>query len=317
MLGTNSYFRVTLGPNNSKWFSSYGSGIAVVDSRMNVARMFNYVYPGFLGVRLGNEPQNFGFVVPGGVVRDGNDNMWVALWHSMGPTGLWKMKPDSTWVPIRTALADNVTDLVDIVTDNNGTKWIANVFLGSGTSTNAVHYYNAEVNIGQASDGWGIVGTTEGITNGFIPAIAVDRDGDIWVGTGSGISIITNPNNPTQGIRRVYVGAVVQEAINVIAVDPLNNKWVATRQGVFVLSPDGTSLLNQYSMASTGGKLVDDNILAIQFDGKRGVVYFGSENGLSSLEIPATLPVEKFDGLRIAPNPFIIPDYPTAIINGM
>ena len=317
LLGTNSYFRVTLGPNNSKWFSSYGSGIAVVDSRMNVARMFNYVYPGFLGVRLENDPQNFGFVVPGGVVRDGNDNMWVALWHSMGPTGLWKMKPDSTWIPIRTALADNVTDLVDVVTDNNGTKWIANVFLGSGTTTNAVHYYNAEVNIGQASDGWGIVGTTEGITNGFIPAIAVDRDGDIWVGTGSGISIITNPNNPTQGIRRVYVGAVVQEAINVIAVDPLNNKWVATKQGVFVLSPDGTSLLNQYSVASTGGKLVDDNILAIQFDGKRGVVYFGSESGLSSLEIPATLPVEKFDGLRIAPNPFIIPDYPTVIINGL
>jgi ligand-binding sensor domain-containing protein len=316
VLGTDAYFRVTLGPNNSKWFSSYGSGIAVVDSRRNVARMFNYAYPGFLGVRLGSDPDNFGFVVPGGVARDGNDNMWVALWHSMGPNGLWKMTPDSTWVPIRTALADNTAELVDVIIDNNNTKWIANSFLGTPVSS-SLHYYNAERNLGQASDGWGIMGTSEGITNSVIPAIAVDHDGDVWVGTGSGISIIANPTNPTQGIRRVYVGAVVQESINVIAVDPLNNKWVATKQGVFVLSPDGTSLLSQYSVESTGGKLVDDNILAIQFDGNRGVVYFGSESGLSSLEIPATLPVEKFDGLHIAPNPFIIPDHPTVIINGL
>jgi ligand-binding sensor domain-containing protein len=310
LLGTNSYFRVTIGPNNSKWFSSYGCGIAVVNSSMQVTRMYNHAVPGFVGTG------DFSYVVPGGVARDHNDNMWVSIWHSSGPNGLWKMKPDSSWEAIRTGVADNTTDLVDIIVDNNGTKWIANSFLGTPVSS-ALHYYNAERNLGQASDGWGIVGTSEGITNGVIPAIAVDHDGEVWVGTASGISIITNPSNPTQGIRRVYVGAVVQEAVNVIAVDPLNNKWVATRQGVFVLSPDGTSLLNQYSVASTGGKLVDDNILAIQFDGKRGVVYFGSESGLSSLEIPATLTIEKFDGLRIAPNPFIIPDHPTAIINGL
>ena len=310
MLGTNSYFRVTLGPNNSKWFSSYGFGIAVVNSRMQVARMFNHAFPGFIGTG------DFSQVIPGGVARDHSDNMWVSIWHSSGPNGLWKMNPDSSWEAIRTAQADNTQELVDVIIDNNNTKWIANSFLGTPVSS-TLHYYNAERNLGQASDGWGIMGTSEGITNSVIPAIAVDHDGDVWIGTGSGISIITNPTNPTQGIRRVYVGAVVQEAINVIAVDPLNNKWVATKQGVFVLSPDGTSLLNQYSVASTGGKLVDDNILAIQFDGKRGVVYFGSESGLSSLEIPATMPVEKFDGLRIAPNPFIIPDYPTAIINGL
>ncbi|MCX6138368.1 MAG: hypothetical protein NTV54_12830 [Ignavibacteriales bacterium] len=315
---TNDFFRVTLGPNNSKWFSSFGSGIVVMDAHMNVARRFDHSDPGFLGVKLPDQPDNLSYVIPGGVARDHNDNMWVALWHSAGQYGLWKMSADSTWTPIRTALADNVYDLVDMTIDNNGTKWISNCFpAGSPSATNALHFYNAERNIGQAADGWGQLGTADGLPSGTVASIAVDREGDLWVGTGSGISIVANPNSPAQGIRRVYVGAVVQEQINVIAVDPLNNKWVATRQGVFVLSPDGTLLLNQYNVRSTGGKLVDDNIIAIQFDGKRGIVYFGSENGLSSLEIPATLPIEKFSGLRIAPNPFIIPDYSTAIISGL
>jgi len=89
------------------------------------------------------------------------------------------------------------------------------------------------------------------------------------------------------------------------------------QSGVAVLSPDGTSLVAEYNVGNTNGKLVDNNVLSIAFDEKKGIVYFGTSKGLSSLEIPAIGTVEKMSTLEIGPNPFILPDQSSVTIKGL
>ena len=94
------------------------------------------------------------------------------------------------------------------------------------------------------------------------------------------------------------------QTINCIAVDALNNKWIGTTQGVFVLSPDGTQLLNQYNSANS--PIPDNNITSIATDKKSGIIYIGTNYGLSSLSTSALQPKDSFGKIFIYPNPFII-----------
>jgi hypothetical protein len=117
--------------------------------------------------------------------------------------------------------------------------------------------------------------------------------------------------------RIVFLGAVRDQAVNTIVVDPLNNKWIGTHTGIIVVSPDGSTLLGQYTTENTNGKLVDNDVLSIALDQKRGIAYFGTGKGLSSLEIPTISTVEKMSSLELGPNPFIIPNQGSVAIKGL
>jgi hypothetical protein len=179
-------------------------------------------------------------------------------------------------------------------------------------------YFNESAAIcGLEDDHWGQLTTTDGLTSASITCVTEDNDGALWIGTDVGITVIGEPLCPKTRSSKIFLGAVRDLSINAIAVDALNNKWIASREGVMVLSPDGTSLIAQYDVTNTNGKLVDNNVVSIAFDEKRGIAYFGTGNGLSSLEIPAIATVEKLASLEIAPNPFILPDYSSVSIRGL
>jgi len=231
---------------------------------------------------------------------------------------LWEMKPDSSWVSIRKPASTAFDRALGVLVDRNGTKWLVNSLLGFEPLPVHCIYYNESGTVtGLASDNWGEVALTDGLASAEVTCIAEDKAGSLWLGSNLGITIIGDPAYPTSQVSIVFLGAVQGQFINTIAVDPLNNKWVAMQTGVVVLSPDGTSLIAQYTVANTNGKLVDNNVLSIAFDEKRGIVYFGTEKGLSSLEIPAIGTAEKMSTLDIGPNPFIMPDHPSVTIKGL
>ena len=74
------------------------------------------------------------------------------------------------------------------------------------------------------------------------------------------------------------------------------------------MSADGTELLNQYTVASTGGMLADDDVRSIALDQARGIAYFGTENGLSSVNIGVVQTQANYTKLKIYPNPYLIPN---------
>jgi hypothetical protein len=102
-----------------------------------------------------------------------------------------------------------------------------------------------------------------------------------------------------------------------LAVDALNNKWVGTKEGVFVMNADATQILQQYTVTSTGGRLVDNDIRALAIDQKRGIAYIGTEKGVSSLSIEAVLPVRSTTELTLGPNPFTLPHSSSLVIGNL
>jgi hypothetical protein len=310
-LNTNNYFNVSLGPNNSKWFGSWGGGLAVVNSTGDLVRVFDHNDPGFVGA------DTVTYVVVGKTATDRFGNVWVSLYRSLDGNVLWKMKPDSIWEYYKVALSNSYNFILGITTDRNGTKWCWNRLPGAPPYPQFM-YFNESVSIsGLEEDHWGQLTTADGLTSASVTCVVEDKEGNLWVGTDLGITIVNDPQYPKSRISKIFLGAVRDLFINTIAVDALNNKWIGSGQGVMVLSPDGTTLLAQYNVTNTNGKLVDNNVLSIAFDEKRGTAFFGTEKGLSSLEIPAIATVEKLASLEIAPNPFILPDNSSVTIKGL
>ena len=257
-------------------------------------------------------------MVVGKVATDASNNVWVPLYGTLTGNVLWKMKPDSTWESIRAPSSTAYTNVLGVTIDRNGTKWFLNTIGKFQPQPAHFVYYNETLPIqGLAGDDWGEATVSDGFASQSITSVVEDKDGALWVGTDLGVTIINDPAYPISQNSTVFLGAVRDQFINTIVVDPLNDKWLGTHTGVVVVSSDGTSLIAQYNVANTNGKLVDNDVLSIALDEKKGIAYFGTESGLSSLEIPVVETVEKMTTLEVGPNPFIIPDQASVSIKGL
>ena len=82
----------------------------------------------------------------------------------------------------------------------------------------------------------------------------------------------------------------------------MNNKWLGTREGIFVLSADGSEILAQYD--TDNSPLLDDEIETLLIHPTTGVAYIATRRGLSSLATAYVQPETAFTELRVGPNPF-------------
>lgn len=307
-------FAVSLGPNNSKWIGTWGAGLLLVNGAGDLVRRFDHTHPGFVGISGAVD-----YTVPGAVSADRSGAVWATVYQSVNSNKvLWKMNPDSSWESFPgTPLGPSSSFMHGIFVDNNNTKWFTNAIVGRAVSTVSIVYYNEKAALPNTTGGWGTITESNGATNAAIYSVAADRNGELWLGTGNGVTIVTNPSNPSNRVSKVFLGAVRDLPINCISIDALNNKWLGTSRGIFVLSPDGTQLLDQFNVENTNGKLVDDNVISIAFDKRRGIAYFGTEKGLSSLEIISVAAQQSLSSIDLSPNPVYLPDQQRVEIRGL
>ena len=92
------------------------------------------------------------------------------------------------------------------------------------------------------------------------------------------------------------------EAINCIAVDGGNRKWIGTvNSGIFLLSENGTEQLLNFT--KTNSPLPSNCITSIAIDNETGEVYIGTEEGLVSYIGNATAGDTQMNDAYIFPNP--------------
>jgi ligand-binding sensor domain-containing protein len=310
-LGNDNYWNVSIGRNNSKWIGNWGGGVALLDDQGVLQKVFNT--SNGLSPTLPNDPA---FVVVGGVATDPNGLAWITNRTGSGDTALVTFAPDSSLGYVGGITTRSPLSIFeDLVIDENRTKWFTNFSRFESVFPVGLYYYNERFKLpGTNNFGWGLLTTNDGLTTNKIYSLAVGQDGDVWVGSDEGISIIFNPGSP-RAIHPFH--PLRDQIIQTIVVDPLNNKWIGTRQGVFVLSSDGTSILNRYTVENTDGKLLDDDVASLAIDERTGTVYFGTEKGLSSLSTPAAVPNRSFGELSFAPNPLYVPSSGTLTIDGL
>ncbi|MBI5216913.1 MAG: hypothetical protein HY960_14260 [Ignavibacteriae bacterium] len=313
--GARYAYQIDIGSDNSKWVSMFGEGVVHLDANNSVQHIFNSTNGLFY---TENAHNNRTFVVVTGVVVDRSGDAWINIRSAADRNLLAIYSPGTrTFRYANYPTGSKLPILTNIIMDNHGTKWFTSLSVTENSSPGLV-FYDETKRLPRridASTGWGIITKDrDGLTDNEVTAVAIDNDGSLWVGTNQGINIIVDPAVP---YRILPYHPLSGKRVNDILVDPLNQKWVATEQGVYLWSPDGTTVLEHFTVESTQGKLPDDRVSSLTIDNNTGTLYFSTEAGLATLTTPAVAPVPSFGELKIFPNPFLLPSSSELTIDGL
>ncbi|MCK5571742.1 MAG: hypothetical protein KAJ12_03240, partial [Bacteroidetes bacterium] len=318
-LPVDDIYRVSATCNGAIWASSFGRGVIEIPFQTLAFDSTN-VYGTNVGmVGLDND---LSFIVPSNVVCDGSGNAWMTTILPANRKVLAVRRPDGSWLTAP-AIVNGVrlTTLTNQTPGGEVEKCLAVDAFDNLWSVVRDAAFKGVISFGNrgAIDSVAAFHVTaaDGLPSNDIRTIVVDRDNDIWVGTTKGIGIILDPSNPLRPGGIASYRPLNGLTINTIAVDPLNQKWVGTTEGVIHLSPDGTQLLNAFTVETTEGKLIDNDVRSIAVDPLTGTVYFGTTSGLASLTTAAAAPKQSFDELTIYPNPYFLPSTVPLTVDGL
>ncbi|PXV62197.1 hypothetical protein CLV62_12120 [Dysgonomonas alginatilytica] len=262
----------------------------------------------------------------GGMVFDKNSNLWML---NPGVKNIITVRLKSgEWKQIYyTDIANAYTNPKDIIIDKYSNKWVT-----SFGGDNYLFIFNDNGTINDNSDDKYIYLSGEGDRNYFmdqdkkrlnisdINTIAEDVNGHFWLGTDIGpFQVYSSSNIFTEEIifRRIKVesgsgsnsvtGLLENVAINAIAIDGANRKWIATQtSGVYLISSDNQETLAHFTLDDS--PLPSNNVMSLAIDPNNGSVYFGTERGMMSYRGSATEGADDFSNVYSYPNP-IRPGY--------
>ena len=302
------FYKISVGLNNSKWIMGWGSGIVLVDDTGGVVETFNT--KNGIPPCITKDPE---YAVVTGIAVDQLGVTWMTSRTPPGDTILTRYKPNGSIDYLTGCIFSNcqmrnpLNYFTDVVIDNYGTKWFGNLTRFEPQPTIGFFYYNERYALPGTTDGWGKLTSANGLSADNVRCLVVDEEGSLWIGSDRGITIIFNTSNPRASVASYH--PLQDQVIQSMVVDAVNNKWVATQQGgIFVLSPDGTSIVERYTVENTNGRLLDDDINSIAIDGNAGTIYFGTEKGLSSLTTTMVVnPKQSFEEITFSLNPFYLP----------
>jgi len=255
---------------------------------------------------LRKNPAN-GFLICNGAAFDEKDVLWVSN-PSNRDSSLVARTKGETWINLRIPARGG-----KIVVDENNYKWI---ITPQSNSIGIIVYDDNNTPTNRFDDRYKILNTAEGqgnLINNNVVSLALDKDGEMWIGTTQGICVIRNPSrifgSPgefdserliiTQGNNTDYL--LGDEVINDIEIDGGNRKWIATRRGVFHITDNGDSILRRFNAENS--PLLDNLVLTVGISPTSGEVFFGTQEGIISYRGDATEPVSNFDNIKLFPNP--------------
>jgi ligand-binding sensor domain-containing protein len=245
---------------------------------------------------------------------DNDGNLWII---SQGVFGLKMVTPDGIWYEYSMGSAAKSQFPYRLMIDNDGTKWV-------GFKSVGVVAFNEGGTYGDASDDQlQLLSTSEGYGNlpsAYPKALAQDIDGEIWIGTETGLVVLYNTNDVFDGDYGEYDASPIlleidgevekllgESDITAITIDGGNRKWVGTSSsGVFCLTDDGSDEVYRYTKENS--PLISNNIFDIRIDHLTGEVYIATESGLVSVRTDASLGDPEFDNVKVFPNP-VRPNY--------
>ena len=143
-----------------------------------------------------------------------------------------------------------------------------------------------------------------------------DNDGMIWVGSTSGLFVFdpdvvfddyphaTRPyvTKSKEGKGHLCDGYTVYD----IGVTRENEKWIATNNGIFHVSPDGTEVYDHFTLQNSG--LPSDLVYSVECDTVNNRVYAFTDKGFVEYVAEGDVTAFSFDEAYAYPNP-VEPDF--------
>jgi ligand-binding sensor domain-containing protein len=319
-LGSSNNFRYMFCGNNTVWALNYGNGIvSITDTTLRLYNSYNTNLPG--------SENGSNYCVPSGGAYDNNGVFWIDLYQTGTGKGFYAKTNDSIWTGITNPgiIYNQFTRFENFIVDNYNTKWAV---LSNYSAYKGIYFFN-ENNLLDTNDNISGKYDVSVFSVEAVYYVTIDKNNVVWIATNNGVftidnplAAIQNPNNPPTpqkvGIISGNLKVPFTESSICIAVDVLNEKWIGTQNnGVFHLSEDGSTLIETFNVNNS--PILSNTINSIVVSAKTGKAYFGTLNGLSSIQTNAIQPVEKFDKIICKPNPYVLPSTknPTLTIDGL
>ena len=308
-----NYWRIYVDGQGNAWAASRGAGLAQVstDDIVTVYDQSNSSLLPAVGTR--------DYIIVGGVGSEEDGTLWVT--NTTAPYPLHARTSDGSWVrllPPRCQGAPQTDAMGDILVDSNGIKWIILLDRGNLTITKGLLILDTNATPEDASDDacifYGTPGSNgSGLPGSQIHSLAEDLSGRIWIGTSGGPAYFRTStfaaNDPAiQAIWPIWkdrtAGTYMLRGLSVndVAVDPSNRLWMATLDGVYLISEnEGFQQIAHYR--SDNSPLFSDLVTGVAVEASAGRVFVGTDKGLISLLTDSVQPAEHIRDLFIYPNP--------------
>lgn len=212
------------------------------------------------------------------------------------------LKEGQQWNSFPIPQGFSATNLKQFIAGDNGIYWII------GPKQQGVLLFQKQNN--QAN--WRQLNT--GKAAGNLPsmevtAIAEDKDGTIWIGTDNGIALFqcSNINEPCDAYLPIVEGngfngyLFQKETIHCISVDGANRKWIGTNNGAWLISKDGSEVLQHFTTANS--PLPNNKVLSIGIEPTEGDVFLITADEMISYKGQATEGASAQNKIKIYPNP--------------
>ncbi len=250
-----------------------------------------------------------GSVRVSGLAFDKNGNLWVSNYGAA--SNLHLRKNNGAWKAfnIPFPLTENAAGQI-INDEDNNQLWIV-----CPKNNGLICYNYGPVIDNAADDKWKWY--QQGSGNGNLPSnnvlyIVKDKSGFIWVCTDKGIGIVQCTSSVFNGQSCDATLPVVQldqfagllfkdEIVQCIAIDGANRKWVGTKNGVWLLSPEGDKIV--YRFTEENSPLFSNDVRRIAVDPVSGEVFFSTLSGICSFRSTATEGATNNSQVLVFPNP--------------
>jgi len=295
------YMAITIDKRDETiWAGSFGGGLL----HIKPGPVFEIFKQNNLGAAVG-DPGSYRVA---GLAFDSDHNLWISNFGAAQP--LRVRKSDGNWKNITLPFSLFQNALSEIEIDDNNYKWIVSP-LGNGLIC-----YDHGTSIDDTNnDRWRRYGAGAG--NGNLPtaevlSVAIDKSGFIWVGTADGMAVIQCPQDVFSASTCEAILPIVLNGnfagflfkglqVRSIAVDGADRKWVATKNGVFLISASGEKVIYQFT--EDNSPLLNSDVRKVTIDGKTGEVYFATAKGICSFRSTATEASEANEEILVFPNP--------------
>ncbi len=296
------FITVAIDPRDETvWSGSYGGGLLHIKTDQSF-EIFKQNSP--IGAAIG-DPASYRIA---GLAFDKGNNLWISNFGA--PQPLLVRKNDGTWKNFSAPFSLTQNAMAQIIVDDNNLKWIV-----SPTGNGLICFDHGSSIDNTNDDRWKLYGGGTGngnLPNNDVLCIAKDKSGFIWVGTTDGIGVIQCPQDAfsSSGCEAIlpvvpqgsFAGYLFKGAeVRSIAVDGADRKWVATKEGVFLISADGEKVIYQFT--EDNSPLLSSDVKKIAIDGKTGEVYFATFKGICSFRSTATEGGETNSNVLVFPNP--------------
>ncbi len=276
------------------YLGSYGSGL------------WSYTNQSLTTVAL---PTSVGAFITS-LATDVTGNLWIATGNPNGQAATLHVRRADGQVQSFPAV--NQLNIAQVVPDDNGFLWMrldgGGGLLVFDPQTNRTRFLSTFLNEGNL------------LTNS-IRSLVKDRSGAIWVGTDLGPTVFDFPAGAFDAVVQAQPPRIngrrllADEVVTAIAVDGGNRKWMATRSGLYHVSPDGSQILDVFT--ADNSPLPGNTIRSVSIEPTGGRVFILTDKGIVSYGGPATEPAETLKKLTIFPNP-VRPDFTGVVaINGL